>query len=94
MTTTTLEVLCGQCKCAVETVANPDPDSKVSCPQCGRSDRYDAVMASVKSYIGELAAQHLSEMMRNTTRNNRFVKVTVNKRPERRFDWICTDLEL
>ncbi len=93
MTTTTQQVLCGQCKCAVETVADPKADDKVTCPQCGRSDRFDNVMDSVKGYVGELAAQHLSDMMRKTARSNRFVKVTVNQRPERRFDWICTDLE-
>lgn len=94
MSTTETTVLCGGCKCAVETVANPEPHDKVTCPGCGKSDRFDKVMESAGAYVTEVAAEHMSEAIRDATRRSSFIKADIKKRPNRSFDWICTDIGL
>ena len=92
MSTTKSTVLCGGCKCPVETVANPKAHDKVSCPRCGRSDRFDKVMDSVREYIAHLAHKSLAEHFTKSTRNNSFVKFKANKPAHRSFRWVCTDV--
>lgn len=82
------KVLCGACKCPVETVANPKAHDKVTCPRCGRSDRFDKVMDSVKEHIGYLAQKSFAESLSRSTRGNRFVKLKVDKPRHRSFRWI------
>lgn len=88
MSTTTQAVLCGSCKCAVETVSNPKPHDKVSCPRCGRSDRFDQVMATVREYVLHLTKKAMSEAFAKAARGNRFVKFKAQHVPHRTFRWM------
>lgn len=88
----TQTVLCGTCKCAVKTVANPQAHDQVSCPRCGRSDRFDKVMASVKEFVAHLAHKNIAEQFTASTRGNRFIKFTAQKPQHRSFRWICTEV--
>jgi transposase-like protein len=90
MTSSTHTVLCGSCKCAVETVANPKAHDKVTCPRCGRSDRFDKVMATVQEFVAHLAQKAISESLSRATRGNRFVKFKPQHTAHRSFRWITS----
>ncbi len=92
MSSTNQTVLCGGCKSAVETVPDPKPNDQVSCPRCGRTDRFDKVMESVGRYAAQLAAKHLAEGFAKSTRGNSFIKLTVKHQPDRSFRWICSEI--
>lgn len=81
-------VLCGTCKCAVETVSDPQAHDKVTCPRCGASDRFDNVMATVKEHVVYLAQKTLSESLAKVARSSRFLKVTTKHVPNRSFRWV------
>lgn len=88
MTSQNLTVLCGRCKCPVETVANPQAHDKVTCPRCNRSDRFDKVMNSVKEHIFHLTTKSMTEGLARSTRGNRYVKFETKQSPHRSFRWI------
>lgn len=92
MSSSKTTVLCGGCKCAVKTVANPKPHDKVSCPRCGRSDRFDKVMDTVREYVVHLTYKSISKGLAESTRGNSFVKFKPQNRPNPSFRWVCTDL--
>lgn len=94
MSSTETAVLCGSCNSAVETVADPKPHDKVTCTGCGKSDRFDKVIGSVTAYAGEVAAEHMSKAVRDVARRSKFIKADIKKRPNRSFDWICSDMVL
>lgn len=87
-------ILCGSCKSPAKSIPEPKPDDKVSCPRCGREDRFDSVMRSVKDYVTDSAAESLSASLANAVRGSKFIKVTSQPRPQRSFRWITTDLGL
>lgn len=82
-------VLCGGCKCAVETVANPKSHDKVTRPRCGRSDRFDKVMATVQEYVAHLAQKRISESLASATRGNSFIKFKPQNVTNRSFRWVA-----
>jgi hypothetical protein len=88
MSSQNLTVLCGGCKCAVETVANPQAHDKVTCPRCHRSDRFDKVMDSVKEHVLHLTTKAMSESLARSTRGNRYVKFETKQPSHRSFRWI------
>lgn len=88
MSSDTQAILCGACKCQAKTVANPKPHDQVKCPRCGRSDRFDHVIESIKAHVAHLTQKHLSERLAKSTRGNSFIKLTVNKPANRSFRWI------
>ncbi len=88
MSSQNLTVLCGGCKCAVVTVANPQAHDKVTCPTCNRSDRFDKVMDSVKEHIFHLTTKSMSESLARSTRSNRYFKFQPQQPSNRSFRWI------
>jgi hypothetical protein len=88
MSSSNKSILCGGCKCAVKTVANPKPHDKVTCPGCGRSDRFDKVMATIGEHVGHLTQKTMSEHLAKSTRGNRFVKFKPKHIPNRSFRWM------
>lgn len=88
MSTTTQAILCGSCKSPAKTVANPKPHDEVKCPRCGRSDRFDNVMRSVKDHVAYLTQKYISERLSKSTSGNRFIKFEVKKPSNRSFRWI------
>lgn len=91
---TTHTILCGSCKSPAKAVANSEPDDKVTCPDCGREDRFEDVMGSVRDYIGHSAAKAISSRLRQTVGNSKFIKVTSKPVGERSFRWVTTELGL
>jgi hypothetical protein len=87
-------VLCGSCKCAVETVANPKPHDKVACPRCGRSDRFDQVMNTIGEYVVHLTQEALAERMAKANRSNSFIKFEMKKPSYRSFRWIAENVRV
>lgn len=83
-------VLCGSCKRAVETVPNPKPHDKVSCPRCGRSDRFDKVMATVSEFTAYLAQKAIAESLARSTRGNSFIQFKPQHIAHRSFRWITS----
>lgn len=88
------EILCGACKRPAKSVPNPEPHDQVVCTGCGREDRFDNVMGSVKQYVTDSAAKHLSDSLANAVRNSKFIKAKSQPRQQRSFRWITTDLGL
>ena len=86
------QILCGSCKGPAESVANPKADDKVTCPRCGREDRFDDVMRSVKQYVTDSAAKHLNSALADAVRGSNFIKVTKQYRPQSSHRWVTTDL--
>lgn len=92
MSVTETVVLCGDCKSAVKSVANPEPHDEVTCPVCRKSDRFDNVMESVRAYATEVAAEYMSKAILDVTRRSKFITADIKKRPNRSFEWICSDM--
>ena len=88
MTTTTHQILCGGCKCAVKTVCNPKAHDKVACPRCGRSDRFDKVMATVQDHFAYLAQQRITKGMAAAVRGKSHIKLKVKNTGNRSFRWV------
>jgi len=84
-------VLCGSCKCAVEAAPDSKPNDKVTCPRCGRYDRFDKVMDTVSEYAAHLIKKSLAESLAKAARGNRLVKFKPQHVSNRSFRWICTD---
>lgn len=86
-------ILCGDCKCPVESVAEPQTDDQVTCPQCGRADSFDQVMSTVKEYIGYLASKHIAKSLADSFGGSGgFIKVSSNQPAYRSFRWECTEV--
>lgn len=83
-----ITVLCGSCKCAVKSAPHPQPHDQVSCPRCGRSDRFDKVMDFVKEHMAQLAHQSLSKSLASAVRGNSAIKFKANKPRNQSFRWI------
>lgn len=94
MSTSEHAILCGSCKCAVKTVANPKPNDKVSCPSCGRSDRFDKVMKTAGEYVQHLAHKAIAERIAKSTSSNSFIKFEMKKPHNRSFRWIAQDVRI
>ena len=92
MSTTEHAILCGSCKCAVKTVANPQAHDQVACPRCGRTDRYDQVVKTVGEYIVHLTHKSLAERISRTTRPNSFIKFEMKKPSNRSFRWVAENV--
>lgn len=89
---TKLKILCGACKCAVQTVSNPKANDQVTCPRCNRSDRFDKVMAAVREYVGHCAQTAMHESLTRAARGSRFIKLTSKKPSNRSFRWVTSDM--
>lgn len=89
---TQVTILCGACKCAVQTVTNPKANDQVACPRCNRSDRFDKVMATVKEYVVHCTQRALHESMAKATHGSRVFKVTSQKPANRSFRWVTSDM--
>lgn len=88
MPSNTQAILCGSCKSPAKTVANPEPDDQVTCPRCGRADRFDQVMRSVSDHVAHLTQKYVAEQLSKSTRGNRFVKFKMQQSANRSFPWI------
>ncbi len=88
MSATEIHPLCGSCKCNVEAPPNPQSDDKVTCPRCGRSDRFDKVVETVGEHIVHLTHQSMAESLTKATRGNSFIKMTMDKPRHRSFRWL------
>lgn len=82
------KVLCGACKCAVKTVTNPKPHDQVVCPRCGRSDRFDKVMATIGEQYQHVLHQKLAKSLAASTRGNSMIKFKPQNVPSRQFRWM------
>jgi hypothetical protein len=76
-------VLCGKCNVQVNIVPNPEPQDKVTCPQCGDSDTFENVKRSLGEQAQEFAARKIQETMRNVTRGSTAIKYTPGVIPQR-----------
>lgn len=88
MSTTEINPLCGACKCRVKAPANPQPHDKVTCPRCGRSDRFDKVVETVGQHIVHLTHEPMAESIAKSARGNSFIQMTMEKPPHRSFRWV------
>lgn len=88
MTSNTYAILCGACKSRLKTVPNPKPHDKVTCEGCGRSDRFDDMMAAVQEHVVHLTQESISKRLAAAARGSRFLKYTPQKLPNRSFRWI------
>ena len=86
------EILCGACKSPAQSVPNPEPHDKVVCSGCGREDRFDDVMRSVRQYVTDSVAQSLNASLADVARRSKFIKVTKQHRPQSSYRWLSTDL--
>ena len=82
-------ILCGTCKCPAETVPNPEPHDKVTCPRCHRSDRFDHVMRVFSEYVAHAASESLHHGLAKAVRGSKFVKVSGKGPRKRSFRWIA-----
>lgn len=85
-------ILCGSCKSPAKAVPDPKPHDKVTCSGCGREDRFDNVMRSVKDYVTHCMAQSINSSLRKAVRGSKFIKMTSKTPSHRTFRWVTTDL--
>lgn len=85
------QILCGSCKCAVQTVANPKANDQVSCPRCNRSDRFDKVMNTAKEHLLHHMQRSLHARSTKAANASKFVKITFQKPVNRSFRWVTSD---
>lgn len=86
------EILCGSCQSPAKAVADPKPDDKIVCSGCGREDRFDDVMRSVKEYVTDCMAKSLNAKLGEIARRNKFIKVEKQFNRQTSFRWITTEL--
>lgn len=82
-------ILCGACKCAAKTVPDPKSHDQVTCPRCGRSDRFDNVMRTVNEHIAHGASKMLHDGLTKAVRGSKFIKVTGQRPGYRSFRWVA-----
>lgn len=92
MSTTNATILCGACKSPAEAVPNPEPHDKVVCTGCGREDRFDDVMRSVRDYVTDCAAKSLNATLAEVAGRSKFIKVDKQFNRQSSFRWVSTDL--
>jgi DNA-directed RNA polymerase subunit RPC12/RpoP len=92
MSHTTHTILCGSCKSPAEAVPDPKADDYVTCSRCGRKDRFDHVMRSVKDYVQHRMAQGIHDSLAKGLGSSNFIKLTSQRPSNRSFRWITTDL--
>lgn len=81
-------ILCGACKRQIEVPLDPDPNYKVVCAGCGRSDRFDYVLRTAQEHFAGRAQKELGDSLARGTRGNSFVKFEAKRPPHRSFRWI------
>lgn len=86
------KILCGTCQSPAEAVPDPQPESKVTCSGCGKEDRFDNVMGSVKEYVTHCAAKSINDAMAKAVRGSKILKMTSKPTSHRSFPWITSDL--
>lgn len=90
----TVKVLCARCHVSLEGPAEPDPDDRMACPQCGEGDRYETVFGEVSEYIQEMASQKIAETINKTNRSGSALSVTTSQTPSRRQWRFIADIDL
>lgn len=83
-----VQILCGSCNCPAQTVPDPKPQDKVTCPRCDRSDTLQNVQRIVGEHVAYEASRSLNESLARAVRGSRFLKFTPNRLPQRSFRWI------
>jgi len=89
MSRTEHTILCGTCKCPAESVPNPKPHDKVTCPRCHRSDRFDHVMRTVAKHVEHRTAQMMHDSLARATRDSKVLKLTSQRPGYQSFRWIA-----
>lgn len=89
MSTVEVQILCGCCKSPAQTVADPKPQDKVTCPRCNRSDTLDNVRRIVGEHVAYETSCQLSESLSRAVRGSSVLKFTPKRAPQRSFRWIA-----
>lgn len=82
------KLLCGSCKVPAETVANAKPSDPVTCPKCGRTDRYETAMKSGGEYLASQVGDAITQGFLKANRPGSMIKFSAKPRPRRSFRWI------
>ena len=78
----TYEVKCAKCHVPVEGPTDPQPQDRMTCPNCGESDTVENINREVQEYITEQVALSLEATMREVARTSEVLKVTSHYIPK------------
>lgn len=78
------QIFCSTCNVAAEAIVNPDRDTRVSCPRCGREDNLDKTVAAAVEY-------QLDQVLRSALGGGSSVKVSVNGGPNTKPGFVFRD---
>jgi hypothetical protein len=84
----TQEILCGACRVPVKGPADGEAKNLFACPDCGRSDTRENVLAEVKAFVTELAERSLQESMRKAARGSKILQFEGKTIPKREYRFV------
>jgi len=74
--TQTTQILCAHCRIPLKGAGELDPNTILICEGCGQSDTFEAILAEVKEYVTEMAAQKIGDMFAGIGNQSKYLKVT------------------
>lgn len=87
------KILCGTCRIPLEALVDCKGDDQVTCASCGQHDTLDNILSEVKTFTTEAVSRHLQKSLGQSTRQNKFVKITTKPVQQRSYRFVV-DLDL
>lgn len=83
-----LVIACGLCQTPLQGPADPKPDDILTCPNCGNSDKVEAVTAEVGEFLKEQTAKAFQAVGRKAFGSSRNITIREHPIPERSYRFI------
>ncbi len=86
---TTFTILCGACKLPAKAPLKPEPHDQVTCPGCGRSDRFDDVVRTVQEHVAYEVQQTFAAGMAKAARSSKRLTFKPQRGSQSTFRWVA-----
>jgi len=80
----TEQVKCAQCKVPVKGPADPNDDSVFTCPSCGRSDTYQAIIKEIEASSAHQVEDKFASDMERIARTSEHMQVRRSGPPQKK----------
>jgi len=91
MSTTTLTIVCGNCRTPVGAPEDAAPHDQVSCTTCGQTDTVEDVYASAKASVIQDVRGQVTDTLRDIAGRSKFISFKPGGTSTEQFRWVCEE---
>lgn len=85
-------VLCGKCRAKLQGPEDPQDESVLACPKCGRSDTYAAIMKEIDKYYYDMVDRDIEKLANDELEKANFTTGENPDPPRREYRFILSDI--